>query len=130
MVAGLLAPIAAAAFTGAAAYTHVTTRLTFVTYHVTLPCMIKSFRHKGLSELFAKGRTAKIDARMQKRIAVILGALDRASTAEAMNVPGLEFHALRGFDPIRYTVHVSGPWCLTFEFSDGDAYRVDYEQYH
>jgi proteic killer suppression protein len=27
-------------------------------------------------------------------------------------------------------VHVNGPWCLTFEFADGDAYRVDFEQYH
>lgn len=47
-----------------------------------------------------------------------------------MNIPGLDFHALRGFDPTRYTVHVNGPWCITFEFSDGDVFRVDYEQYH
>jgi proteic killer suppression protein len=25
---------------------------------------------------------------------------------------------------------VNGPWCITFEFEDGDAYRVDFEQYH
>ena len=47
-----------------------------------------------------------------------------------MRLPGFDFHGLRGFDPIRYTVHVNGPWCLTFEFQDGDAYRVDLEQYH
>ena len=40
-----------------------------------------------------------------------------------------DFHALRGKPP-RYTVHVNGPWCVTFEFEDGDAYRVDLEQYH
>jgi toxin HigB-1 len=27
-------------------------------------------------------------------------------------------------------VHVNGPWCITFEFEDGDAIRVDFEQYH
>jgi proteic killer suppression protein len=27
-------------------------------------------------------------------------------------------------------VHVNGPWCITFEFEGGDAYRVDFEQYH
>jgi proteic killer suppression protein len=30
---------------------------------------------------------------------------------------------------MRYSVHVNGPWCLTFEFEDGDACRVDFEQY-
>ena len=39
-------------------------------------------------------------------------------------------HALRGFKPTRYSVHVNGPWCITFEFQDGDAYHVDLEQYH
>ena len=38
--------------------------------------------------------------------------------------------ALTGFKPARYTVHVNGPWCLTFEFADDEARRVDLEQYH
>jgi proteic killer suppression protein len=25
---------------------------------------------------------------------------------------------------------VNGPWCITFEFEDGDACRIDFEQYH
>jgi proteic killer suppression protein len=25
---------------------------------------------------------------------------------------------------------VNGPWCITFEFQDGDALRVNLEQYH
>ena len=49
---------------------------------------------------------------------------------EDMNFPGFDFHALRGDKPTRYTVHVNGPWCITFEFADGDALRVDFEQYH
>ena len=47
-----------------------------------------------------------------------------------MNLPGFDFHALKGFVPVRYTVHVNGPWCITFEFEKGDAWRVDFEQYH
>jgi len=30
----------------------------------------------------------------------------------------------------RYEIDVSGAWRLTFEFDDGDAIVVDYEQYH
>jgi proteic killer suppression protein len=47
-----------------------------------------------------------------------------------MNLPGFDFHALKSFVPTRYTVHVNGPWCITFEFESGDAVRVDFEQYH
>lgn len=47
-----------------------------------------------------------------------------------MNVAGFDFHRLQGFVPPRYTVHINGPWCITFGFADGDAYLVDFEQYH
>jgi addiction module HigA family antidote len=47
-----------------------------------------------------------------------------------MNLPGFDFHALLGHVPTRYTVHVNGQWCITFEFSNGDAHVLDFEQYH
>ncbi len=53
-----------------------------------------------------------------------------AAKPEDMNIPSFNFHALKGFDPKRYTIHVNGPWCITFEFEEGDAYNVDFEQYH
>ena len=67
---------------------------------------------------------------MHARVMRRLLALDDAKRAEDMNLPGFNFHALQSFDPIRYTVHVNGPWCVTFEFIDGKAQEVDYEQYH
>jgi toxin HigB-1 len=50
--------------------------------------------------------------------------------ADELNLPSYSFHALRGFDVTRYTIHVNGPWCITFTFENGDAYAVDFEQYH
>jgi len=91
--------------------------------------MIKTFKNKELTSLWEGART-KIDSRFHKRILERLDALDAASRAEDMNIPGFDFHQLKGFDPTRFTVHVNGPWCITFEFLDGDAYRVDFEQYH
>jgi proteic killer suppression protein len=79
--------------------------------------------------LFETGRTARITKALQERCLRRLDALDRAGRAEDMNVAGFNFHALRG-RPIRYSVHVNGPWCITFEFEEGDALRVDLEQYH
>jgi toxin HigB-1 len=92
--------------------------------------VIVSFKSKALSELWEKNRTAKIDVRLHARILRRLDALNVATRAEDVDVPGFDFHSLRGFDPIRYTIHVNGPWCVTFSFEDGDAVGVDFEQYH
>lgn len=92
--------------------------------------MIRTFINKGLAELWSDGKTAKIDQKLHHRILIRLDRLNVAASPEEMNVPGFDFHALRGYRPTRYTVHVNGPWCITFEFRDGDAFRVDLEQYH
>ncbi|HEX2216674.1 MAG TPA: type II toxin-antitoxin system RelE/ParE family toxin [Xanthobacteraceae bacterium] len=92
--------------------------------------MILSYLHKGLKELFEKKRSAKIDSRMHQRIIIVLDALDQARRPEDMNIPGLDFHPLRGFTPTRYTVHIDGPWCVTFQFEGENAKRVNFEQYH
>lgn len=91
--------------------------------------MIRSFRHKGLKQLFMTGGSPRVGAELQARALRRLDALDAAEAPEQMNVPGFDFHALRG-RPKRYSVHVSGPWCITFEWKDGHAIRVDLEQYH
>lgn len=92
--------------------------------------MIRTFKSKTLAELWETGKTRKIDSKLHDRIIERLDRLDAAIAAAEMNVAGFDFHALRGFKPTRYTVHVNGPWCITFEFKEGDAYRVDFEQYH
>ena len=91
--------------------------------------MLKTFRSKQLRSLWESGRS-KIDVRLHSRILRRLDRLDAAETPEDMDLPGFDFHALRGHRPTRYTVHVNGPWCITFEFRDGDAEAIDFEQYH
>jgi proteic killer suppression protein len=92
--------------------------------------MILSVKSKALKELFEKGRTAKLDRKLQTKTRLILDALDRAKTPGSMAIPGFDFHPLKGFKPTRYSCHVNGPWCVTFEFDGENAWRVDYEQYH
>ena len=91
--------------------------------------MIKTFRNKQLESLWTKGKS-RIVSRLHKRILRRLDAVDAASEPDDLELPGFNFHHLRGFDPTRYTVHVNGPWCITFEFDGGDAFRIDLEQYH
>lgn len=75
------------------------------------------------------GRSARVAPNLQARCLPILDALDAATRPEDMNIPGWNFHGLRG-KPKRWSVHVNGPWCITFAFEDGDALRVDLENYH
>ncbi len=31
---------------------------------------------------------------------------------------------------VRYSIHINGPWCITFDWQDSDALRVNFGQYH
>ena len=54
--------------------------------------MIESFMHKGLEELFGKGKSAKVQTSLSGRILRRLDAIDGAKTPEALNIPGFDFH--------------------------------------
>lgn len=92
--------------------------------------VIRTFKSKPLAELWTSGTTRRIDARMHGRILRRLDRLNVVAVPQEMNLPGFDFHALKGHQPQRYSVHVNGPWCITFAFADGDAQNVDFEQYH
>jgi proteic killer suppression protein len=91
--------------------------------------MIQSFKHKGLAELFERGNSRRVRHELHTRALRRLDALDHAESLTDLNVPGFNFHGLYGV-PKRYSIHVNGPWCITFEWEEGDALRVDLEQYH
>ncbi|PDT32214.1 MULTISPECIES: type II toxin-antitoxin system RelE/ParE family toxin [Sinorhizobium] len=92
--------------------------------------MIKSFKSKALKEFFEIGKSSKVPQDLQKRIKIRLDRLEQAKDLSELKLPGFNFHSLKGFEPTRYTIHVNGPWCITFEFENGDASAVDLEQYH
>ena len=91
--------------------------------------MIESFMHKGLQELFERGSSGKVQKALTARALRRLDAINIAKTPEALNVPGFNFHGLQG-KPKRYSVHVNGPWCITFEWQDENAIKLDLENYH
>jgi proteic killer suppression protein len=91
--------------------------------------VIRSFRSKALERLWLTGRSAKIRPDLKSRCLRRLDALNEASTPRDMNIPGFDFHGLRG-KPKRYSVHVNGPWCVTFGWDENDAVGIDLEQYH
>ena len=91
--------------------------------------MIGSWRHRGLKELWELGSSRRIRPDLANRLRVRLGALARGTSLQHLNQPGFGLHKLRG-KPERYSIHVNGPWCITFVWQAGQALEVDLENYH
>ena len=91
--------------------------------------MIQSFIHKGLQELFTEGKSSKINRVLVSRTLRRLDAIDSAMSLSDLNIPGFNFHGLEG-KPKRFSIYINGPWCITFEWLEENAYRVNLENYH
>ena len=92
--------------------------------------MIKSFRHKGLRKLFETGDISGVQPSHSKRLRLQLSALDTSQVVRDMDIPGFRLHPLKGQLRGRWSITVNGNWRVTFEFQDGNAYVLDYEDYH
>jgi len=92
--------------------------------------MIKSFQHKGLEVFFTTGSTKGIQTAHAKKLRLQLAMLDVAEVISDMDKPGWRLHELKGNRKETWSVVVSGNWRLTFRFENGDAYVINYEDYH
>ncbi len=92
--------------------------------------MIGSFRSKALRLLWEKNDPSGVNPNALPRIRRILSILDSAESLRDLDVPGFRFHALKGFDPRRYSLRVTGNWRITFAFEEGAATAVELEDYH
>jgi len=91
--------------------------------------MIRTFRSRALAAYWNRDDASRIRPDLLDRLQRRLDALDAATRPEDLNLPGFDFHKLRG-KPTRYSLHINGPWCVTFEWQGEDAIRVDLEQYY
>ncbi len=92
--------------------------------------MIKSFKHKGLKQLFEAGISKGVTPNHVTRLRRILALLETAETSEDMDLPGLGLHQLKGKRKETWTVQISGNWRMTFKLQKGDAFDINYEDYH
>jgi proteic killer suppression protein len=92
--------------------------------------VIRSFRSKGLRRFAERGDRSRLSVQNPDRIRRILLALNAARSPDAMNIPGLRFHPLKGGEHGSYAVDASGNWRVTFAWDGEDAIDVDLEDYH
>ncbi|MUL15492.1 Killer protein [Aliivibrio fischeri] len=92
--------------------------------------MIKTFKHKGLKKFFETGSKAGIQAKHDRKLRMQLAAIDTATIIDDVDLPGFKLHPLKGDKDGIWSITVNGNWRVTFEFVDGNAYILNYEDYH
>lgn len=92
--------------------------------------MIITFKHKGLKKLFEDDDRSGVQPTHADKLLDILDRLDAASEIQDMRYPGSGLHQLMGDRKGEWSVTVSKNWRVTFQFEDGNAYVVNYEDYH
>lgn len=98
---------------------------------IALHChMIKLFKHKGLKKYFKTGDVSGIQARHQRKLRMQLTAIDTANEIDDINLPGFKLRLLTGSRNGVWSITVNGNWRITFEFIDGNAYIINYEDYY
>lgn len=92
--------------------------------------MIRAIRHKGLKRFYEEDDSRGIPAEHVAKLRDILARLDAARTIADMDLPGFRLHPLKGELKGFYAVTVRANWRVVFRFVDGDAFDLDYTDYH
>ncbi|MGA7871823.1 MAG: type II toxin-antitoxin system RelE/ParE family toxin [Candidatus Binatus sp.] len=92
---------------------------------------IRSIRHRGLRRLYKSDNGRDLPSSMVEKISDILLAIDEAARPDEVGLfPGWRLHPLKGELKGFWSVTVSGNWRVIFRFEEGDAFDLDFVDYH
>jgi proteic killer suppression protein len=93
--------------------------------------VIKTFADKGTQELFVTGTARRIPPDIARRAVRKLEYVDMATRLDDLKAPpGNRLHALEKDRKGQHSISVSDQWRVCFRFVDGDAYDVEFTDYH
>jgi proteic killer suppression protein len=93
--------------------------------------VIKTFADGQTEELFRAGKAKKVPADVARRALRKLEAVHAALQVTDLHVPpGNRLHALKGDRAGQHAIAVNDQWRICFRFVDGDAYDVEFCDYH
>jgi proteic killer suppression protein len=92
--------------------------------------MIRSFKHRGLKQLYERGDRSGIRPDLLETVERILMVLDSASTPLALDIPRYRLHPLKGSLKGLWSVTVRANWRIIFRFEGTDALDVELIDYH
>ena len=92
--------------------------------------MIKSFKHRGLRQLFEDDNPKGLNPEHVRKIRQILGVMHAAQKIAEIDVATFRLHPLTGDLKGCWSVTVRANWRIVFRFEDGKAIDVDLVDYH
>jgi proteic killer suppression protein len=93
--------------------------------------MIRSFADKVTAALFLGQQVRRVAADVQRRARIKLLQLDAAPTLADLKVPPSNcLEALKGDRKGQWSIRVNDQWRLCFKWRDGDAFDVEFTDYH
>ena len=92
--------------------------------------MIRSWANRTTQKFAEDGKSkfSGLDANAAQELLAILDAATSLDDLSPLKSVGL--HKLKGGRKDRWAMTISGPWRLCFRFKDGDAFDVEFVDYH
>ena len=92
---------------------------------------IRSIQHRGLRRLYKTGSGRDLPSSMVEKLSDILLAIEEAAHPDEVGLfPGWRLHPLKGELKGFWSVSMSGNWRIIFRFEEGDAFDLDFVDYH
>lgn len=93
--------------------------------------MIKTFADRSTEAFFRTGSDRRVPPDIARRALRRLEAVHAASQLDDLRVPpGNRLHALKGDRAGQHAIAVNDQWRVCFRFEKGDAYEVEFCDYH
>lgn len=94
-------------------------------------CVIKTFADRQTEELFRTGKAKRVPPDVARRALRKLEAVHVAAALADLKVPpGNRLHALKGDRAGQHAIAVNDQWRICFRFANGDAFDVEFCDYH
>ena len=92
--------------------------------------MIETFKSKDLEVFWETGKPRGINPNFVRRVRRLLDVLEDACSIEDIPKAGTGLHSLAGNRQGYWSMTVTRNWRITFRFEDGNAFEVNFEDYH
>jgi len=93
--------------------------------------MIRSWRSSATRRFAEEGKASKFRGLDRDAASELLAALDAATSLKDLSpLKSIGFHKLSGDRQGQWAMTVNGPWRISFEFRNGDAFEVEIIDYH
>jgi toxin HigB-1 len=97
----------------------------------TFSDVIRSFKDRTTESLYNGNPVRSVPADVAKRAAVKLFLIDTVTRLDDLRVPpGNRLEALKGSRSGKHSIRVNDQWRICFSWKEGDAFDVEFCDYH